>query len=71
VVAVPLVSGAALRAIAQVVKPLGPFVAAPLSLATYAGGLWLMGVVDKDQLTAIVSAVLRKPAALAPAVSNS
>jgi len=30
-----------------------------------------MGVVDKDQLTAIVSAVMRKPAALAPAVSNS
>jgi len=71
VVALTLLSGAGMIVIAQLVKPLGPFVAAPLSLATYAGGLWLMGVVDKDQLTAIVGAVLRKPAALAPAVLNS
>jgi hypothetical protein len=71
VVAFTLVSGVGMIAIAQLVKPLGPFVAAPLSLAAYAAGLWLMGVVDKAQLTAIVSAVLRKPAVLAPAVSNS
>ncbi|HET9830880.1 MAG TPA: oligosaccharide flippase family protein [Vicinamibacterales bacterium] len=70
VVAFTLVSGAGMIAAAQLVKPFGPFVAAPLSLAAYAAGLWLMGVVDKDQLTAIASAVMRKPAALAPAVSN-
>jgi Na+-driven multidrug efflux pump len=71
VVAFTLAAGVGMIVIAQVVRPLGSFVGAPLSLAAYVAGLWLMGVVDKNQLAAIVGAVLRKPEALAPAVSNS
>jgi O-antigen/teichoic acid export membrane protein len=71
VVAFTVASGIGMVVTAVVAKPLGPFGAAPLSLIAYASGLWLTGVVDKNQVAAIVGAVLRRPAALAPAASNS
>jgi O-antigen/teichoic acid export membrane protein len=70
VIAFTVVAGLAMTVTAQLAKPLGPVLGAPLSLIAYAACLWLTGVVDKHQVAAIIGAVLRRPAALATAPSN-
>jgi O-antigen/teichoic acid export membrane protein len=64
-------AGAGMVVAAQIFNPLGPVIAAPLSIACYALGLWLTGAVDKGQVTALVSAVVGRSPQLAPAPSNS
>ena len=56
-VSLALLSGAAMILVAQLAKPLGPFVSAPLSLLGYAGTLWLVGGVDRNQLAMIRTAL--------------
>jgi len=64
VIALTVVAGVGMVVIAQAAKPLGPLVAAPLSLGVYASGLWLTGAIDKHQVSAIVNAALRRRATL-------
>ena len=64
VIALTVVAGVGMVVIAQAAKPLGPLVAAPLSLGVYASGLWLTGALEKHQVSAIVNAVLRRRATL-------
>jgi O-antigen/teichoic acid export membrane protein len=71
VMALTAVSGIGMLVTARLAQPLGPIAAAPLSFVAYAFCLWLTGVVDKNQVASIVSAVLRRPAALASAASSS
>jgi O-antigen/teichoic acid export membrane protein len=59
VIGLALVSCAAMMATALVAKPLGPFVAAPLSVLAYAGALRLTGAVDDNQVAAITRAAAR------------
>jgi O-antigen/teichoic acid export membrane protein len=70
VMALTVVAGTGMAVTALLAKSWGPVVAAPLSLLAYASGLWLTGVVDKQQIAVIAGAVLRRPAALASAASN-
>jgi O-antigen/teichoic acid export membrane protein len=64
-------AGAGMVVAAQIFNPLGPVIAALLSIACYALGLWLTGAVDKGQVTALVSAVVGRSPQFAPAPSNS
>jgi Na+-driven multidrug efflux pump len=70
VIAFTLVSGLGMVVIALVAKPLSAFVAAPLSLGAYAAGLWLTGVLDKNQVNVILGAVTKRTPSLATAISN-
>jgi len=54
-----LVSGAAMVLAAQIVKPLGPYIASPLALLAYAGALWGTGAIDDNQVAAIRRALRR------------
>jgi hypothetical protein len=56
--------------ISRLAKPLGPFVAAPLSLLAYAGALWLTGGVDENQVATIRSTIGRGLSRAVPGVSN-
>jgi O-antigen/teichoic acid export membrane protein len=68
VCALTVIAGAGMVVIAQAAAPLGPLVAAPLSLVAYVSGLWLTGGVDGHQVSTIADAVLRRrPAVPAPA----
>jgi O-antigen/teichoic acid export membrane protein len=62
VMAFTLVSGIGMIIAAQLAKPWGAGIAAPLSLLAYASGLWITGTIDKNQVAAIVGAVIRRPA---------
>jgi O-antigen/teichoic acid export membrane protein len=59
VILLALLSSAAMMLMAQIAKPLSPFIAAPLSLLAYTGALWLTGGVDKNQVAAIRMALAR------------
>ena len=60
VIAFTVVFGVRMAAIAVVAKPLGTIVAVALSLTAYAAGLWLTGVLDKNQVDVILAAVMRR-----------
>jgi hypothetical protein len=55
-----LLSGLAMAAVARALHWLSPFLAAPVSLLAYAGGLWLSGEVDRSQVAKLTGAVRRK-----------
>ena len=71
VILLALVSGAAMVLTAQIAKPLTPFIAAPLSLLTYAGALWFTGGVDENQIAGIRRTMARGAARVAPGTFGS
>jgi O-antigen/teichoic acid export membrane protein len=71
IIAFTCIAGLGMVAVALVLRPLGALIAAPFSLGAYAAGLWISGVLDKNQLDVIRGAVVKRHAALDPAASNS
>jgi O-antigen/teichoic acid export membrane protein len=61
-----LASGAAMIVAAQVARPLGSLISAPMSLSAYAGALWLSGGLDSDEITAIKTMVRKILARVTP-----
>ena len=70
VILLALASGAAMVLAAQIAKPLTPFIAAPLSVLTYVGALWVTGGLDENQVASIRAMVGRGFSRLAPGVST-
>jgi O-antigen/teichoic acid export membrane protein len=71
VVLLAMVSGAPMVIAAELARPLGSFIAAPLSLLAYAGSLWLTGAIDQHQVAAIRKALARALARVSPGGSRS
>jgi hypothetical protein len=55
-----LVSGGVMAAAAHLMKPITPFVAAPLAVAAYVGALVVTGAIEKTQLAAGRAFIVRK-----------
>ncbi|HYQ03512.1 MAG TPA: oligosaccharide flippase family protein [Polyangiaceae bacterium] len=59
--AVALLSGGLMAVAAWLMRPiLSPFIAAPLSVIAYGGGLWVTGALNDSQIAQIKGAFLRK-----------
>jgi hypothetical protein len=71
VVLLAMVSGAPMVIAAELARPLGSLIAAPLSLLAYAGSLWLTGAIDQHQVAAIRKALVRALARVSPGGSRS
>jgi O-antigen/teichoic acid export membrane protein len=54
------VSGLAMAAAARALRPVSPFVAAPLAVIVYGGALWLTGGIEKSQVEAVRDLLNRK-----------
>ena len=61
-----LASGVAMIVVAYLARPFGPYVAAPLSLASYVAALLLAGGIDRAQLAAFRAALRSRSAAPSP-----
>ena len=59
-VALALVSGAGMAGCAALLRPVSPYLAAPVSALIYALGLRLTGAVEQRQLNAAMAAIRRK-----------
>lgn len=57
-----LLAGVAMGVTGWFLRWLTPFVAAPIALAVYFGVLWLIGGIDKNQVTVVRQAIARKAA---------
>jgi cytochrome b subunit of formate dehydrogenase len=55
-----LLSGLAMVAVARLLHALSPFVAAPIAVLAYAGGLWVTGQIDRTHVAKLTGVVRRK-----------